>query len=218
MNQENTQQAETPKESIFKKPWLQSIIVVVVIFGALGGFLFWQGSANTVSIENSVLEAPLVSISSSAPGILQTLYVHEGDKIAANTQVALVGSDILTSKQSGIVAQASENIGSYFTPGQSVVTVVDTANMKVVGSIEETKGLKDLAPGQRATFTVDAFPGKKYSGIVDAVGASSQETGVTFSISDKRPVNKFEVKVRFSVDAYPELKNGMSAKITVYTK
>jgi len=41
---------------------------------------------------------------------------------------------------------------------------------------------------------------------------------VIFSISDKRPVKKFDVKLRFNVEAYPELKSGMSAKMTVYIK
>ena len=90
--------------------------------------------------------------------------------------------------------------------------------MKVVGQIEETKGLKNIAAGQRATFTVDAFPGKTYEGVVDEVSAVSDDTGVVFDISDQRPVKKFDVKVRFNVADYPELKSGMSAKITVYTK
>ena len=71
--------------------------------------------------------------------------------------------------------------------------------------------------GQRATFSVDAFPGKTYDGIVDQISPVSSDTGIVFSISDKRPVEKFEIKVRFNVADYPELKSGMSAKITVYT-
>jgi hypothetical protein len=88
----------------------------------------------------------------------------------------------------------------------------------VVGTIDETKGLNDVKAGQRATFSVDAFPGKTYEGIVDQISPVSDDTGVVFSISDKRPVKKFDVKVSFSVANYPELKSGMSAKITVYTK
>jgi multidrug efflux pump subunit AcrA (membrane-fusion protein) len=88
--------------------------------------------------------------------------------------------------------------------------------MKVIGQIEETKGLNKIASGQRATFTVDAFSGKTYEGVVEEVSAVSDSTGVVFNISDQRPIEKFDVKVRFNVADYPELKSGMSAKITVH--
>lgn len=217
MSQEQNMPVEN-KESIFQKPWIQSVTAIVVIFGALGGFLFWQSKAGRVLIENSHLEAPLVNLSPVTPGTLQSLYVHEGDTIAPNTQVALVGTGIISSKTGGIVASAKDVVGQYFAPGQTVVSIVDTANMEVVGSVEETKGLSDLAPGQRATFTVDTFGGTKYQGVVDTISPSSEDTGVAFSISDKRPIKKFTVKVRFNSENYPELRNGMSARITVYTK
>jgi len=183
----------------------------------LAVFLFWQTNKNTVFIENSDLEAPIINLTPSTPGVLNALYVKEGDKIEANAQVALIGSQIISTKVSGIVASAPLVLGSYFSPGQTVVSVVNTQEMKVVGQIEETKGLSSLIAGQRATFTVDTFPGKTYEGVVDEVSAVSDDTGVVFSISDQRPVKKFDVKVIFNVSDYPELKSGMSAKITVYT-
>ncbi len=205
------------KQNIFKKPWMHSLISFVVIFGVLAVFLFWQTNKNTVFIENSDLEAPIINLTPSTPGVLNALYVKEGDKIEANAQVALIGSQIISTKVSGIVASAPLVLGSYFSPGQTVVSVVNTQEMKVVGQIEETKGLSSLIAGQRATFTVDTFPGKTYEGVVDEVSAVSDDTGVVFSISDQRPVKKFDVKVIFNVSDYPELKSGMSAKITVYT-
>ena len=205
-------------KNIFKKPWMQSLISFVVIFGVLAFFLFWQMQKNTVSIENSDLEAPIINLTPGAPGVLNALYVKEGDKVEANTQIALVGSQIISTKVGGVVASAPNVLGSYFSPGQTVVSVVNTFEMKVVGKIDETKGLSSLKIGQRATFSVDAFPGKTYDGIVDQISPVSSDTGVVFSISDKRPVEKFEIKVRFNVSSYPELKSGMSAKITVYTK
>ena len=173
---------------------------------------------NTVFIENSDLEAPIISLSPTLPGVLNALYVKEGDRVPANTQVALVGSQIISTQNGGIVSSAPNVLGSYFSPGQTVVSIVNDAEMKVVGQIEETKGLDVLKTGQRATFSVDAFPGKTYEGVVDQISSVSDSSGIVFSISDKRPVKKFDIKVRFNVADYPELKSGMSAKITVYTK
>jgi len=211
-------QTEEIKESIFKKPWMHSLISFVVIFGVLAVFLFWQVNRNTVFIENSLLEAPIINLSATSPGTLNALYVKEGDEIPSNSQVALVGSQIIYTKDGGIVSYAPDVVGSYFSPGQTVVSVVNVKEMKVVGEVEETKGLKSLEVGQRATFSVDAFSGASYEGIVDQISPVSNTNGIVFSISDKRPVKKFNVKVRFNVEDYPELKSGMSAKITVHTK
>ncbi|MFZ1020116.1 MAG: efflux RND transporter periplasmic adaptor subunit [Minisyncoccia bacterium] len=203
--------------NIFKKPWVRSLISFVVIFVLLGGFLFWQTEKNTVFIENSDLEAPIINLSPTAPGVLNALYVKDGDRVPDNTPVALVGSQIISTQAGGIVTDAPNVLGSYFSPGQTVVSVVNFAEMKVVGQIEETKGLNKIKTGERATFSVDAFPGKTYEGVVDEISAVSDDTGVVFDISDQRPVKKFDIKVRFNVADYPELKSGMSAKITVYT-
>ncbi len=208
---------QTNKTSIFKKPWLQSLIAIVVIFGSLAIFLFWQASRNTVLVENSYLEAPMINLSGSTAGILNALYVTEGEKVSANSPVALVGSQIIYTKTAGIVADAAQVIGNYFAPGQTVVSVIDNQEMKVVGAVDETKGLNVIKIGERATFTVDAFPGKNYEGVVSEISPTSNDNSVVFSISDKRPVRNFNIKVSFDVAKYPELINGLSAKITVHT-
>jgi multidrug resistance efflux pump len=211
-------ETQTQKETFFQKPWVHSLGAVILIFGALGGFLFWQNTRGKVFIENAFLDAPIINLSATAPGTLNALYVKEGDVVEPNTQVALVGSQILTAKEAGVVTAAPNVIGNYFSPGQTVVSFVKTSGMKVVGTIEETKGLNKLAVNQPVTFTVDAFPGKKFTGVLETVSATSTETGVAFAISDKRPTKKFNVVVRFDAASYTELKNGMSAKITVDTR
>ena len=45
----------------------------------------------------------------------------------------------------------------------------------------------------------------------------SNESGVVFNISDKREIKKFDIKVRFDVNEYKIFKQGMSAKIKIYT-
>jgi len=214
---ENNNEKIEKKEHILKRPWVHSLMSFIVIFGLLGLFLFWQVESSTVFIENSNLEAPIINLAPSSPGVLNALYVKEGDQVAENTAVALVGSQIISTKDGGIVASAPVVLGSYFSPGQTVVSIVNTGEMKVVGQIEETKGLNRVQVGQRATFSVDAFPSKTYTGIVDEISPVSDNTGVLFNISDQRPIEKFDVKVRFNIADYPELKSGMSAKITVYT-
>jgi len=209
---------EIKKENILQKPLTRSIIGIVVVFLFLGGFLYWQANYNTIFIENSQINAPIINLSGITAGTLNALYVKEGDIISANTPVASIGTDIITSKQSGLITNVENNVGAFFTPGQTVVSMIHPEDLRVVGAIDENKGLANIKPGQKATFTVDAFGSKTYVGEVESISQSADDTSVVFSISDARPTKQFDVKVRFNVADYPELKNGMSAKITVYIK
>ena len=88
--------------------------------------------------------------------------------------------------------------------------------MRIVGRLEEDKGLKDVKVGQRVVFEVDAFGTKQYEGIIDEVSPTSRASDVVFNISDQRQENEFNVKARFNLSQDPELKNGMSAKMWIY--
>lgn len=213
---ENT--IEHKKSGFFSKPWVQSATSIIVIFGVLAGFIYWQYSKNSVFVENSQLQAPMANISSTASGVLNAIYVKDGDKVTVNQAIALIGSETIYAKEEGLVSGAPLVVGGYYTPGQTIATIIANNKMRVVGSIDETKGLEKIASGQHVTFTVDAFGGKTYEGVVDEVSSASNDTGVAFSISDKRPIKKFNIYVSFDTTKYPELKSGMSAKITINTK
>ena len=69
--------------------------------------------------------------------------------------------------------------------------------------------MNDIQVGDPATFTVDAFGGEQFKGVVDEVAPTSEQGSVVFNISDQRPTNQFAVYVRFDPTQYPQLKNGM---------
>jgi multidrug resistance efflux pump len=211
-------ETQTKKQKLFEKPWAQSTFIIIGIFTIVGLFLFWIDTRHTVFIENSEIDAPILNLSSAVPGILNTIYVHVGDNVQAGDKIALVGSQTITTSQDGVITSAPNLVGQYFNPGQTVATLVNPKELKVIGTIEENKGLKNISNGDAISFTVDAFPGKTYKGYVNEVSLTSKDSGVVFSISDARPIKKFEIKATFDDKLYPELRNGMSAKITVYTQ
>ena len=206
------------KQSALKKPWVQSIIGIVVAFGLLGLFFVIRGQLDTVKIDNSQILAPVITLSSTTGGTLNDMYVQNGDEVAANTPLALVGTEVITSKVAGVITDANQTTGATFAPGQTVVSMIEPSALRVVGQIQENKGLSRISVGQPVTFTVDAFGSKTYYGVVDSVSATSNASDVVFNISDEREEQNFDVKVRYDTTAYPELKNGMSAKIVVHIK
>lgn len=198
--------------------WLSAAIAIFLIAGSAGGLIYWKLNAGTVYINKSTISAPLIGLSPTESGPLMDVYVNVGDTIPAHTVVARVGTELIKSETSGLVVDIKNDTGAQIQSGQPVVTMLDPNELRVVGELDEDKGLSDVAVGDRVTFTVDAFGGKQYEGVVDEISPTSHQNDVVFSISDQRPVNQFDVKARFDYIKYPELKNGMSAKMWVSVK
>ena len=209
---------EKKETSLLKSPWVKSGGLVALVLIIAGGFLYFQSSTTRVKIDTSIISAPIIGLSPSAAAQLNETYVNVGDYVAQNTPVARVGDEVLKTKTAGQIVDVQNDIGKTFSPGQAVVSMVDPSQLRVVGTIDENKGLEKIHVGQLVSFSVDAYGSKTYSGVVDEVSPTSHQSDVVFNISDQRPTQQFDIKVRFNPDAYPELKNGMSAKLTIFTK
>lgn len=209
-------EAQAAEKRLVNSPWVKAGAAVALVAALVGGLLYWQTESTRIGIDKSLISAPQIALSPSQPGQLSQVFVNEGDFIKANTPVAKVGDELIKSKVAGEVVSVRNDIGKIFNPGEAVVTMVNPQELRVVGTIEENKGLAQIHIGQQVSFTVDAFGSRKYSGVVDEVSPTAKASGVVFNISDKRATQQFDIKVRFNPDKYPELKNGMSAKITVF--
>jgi len=171
---------------------------------------------NQIYVEDSQIVAPMIDLSSQNEGKLEKMYVNPGDNVTENQIVAQVGQELVKTKDSGIIITTEDDMGKIFQPGEAVVTMIKPDDLRVVAQIEEDKGLSEVTVGQRAFFTVDAFGSKKFDGIVDEVSPTSRQSDVVFNISSQRQEQEFNIKIRFDVNKYPELKNGMSAKSWIY--
>lgn len=195
---------------------LIAILVALIAIGGSAGLIYLNITSGRIYVEKSQISAPQIDLAPQTPGALQEIYVQAGDAVQANAPVARVGDELIKAKVGGTIISINNNIGKIFNPGETVVSMIDPQELKVIGQIEEDKGLKDLRVGQRAMFTVDAFGSKQYYGTVDEVSPTSRNSDIVFSISDKRQLSEFNTEIRFNVDQYPELKNGMSAKLWIY--
>jgi len=209
---------ENPKESIFKKPWVQSLTGIIIIILAVSGVLFYKSISSYISIEDGTVSAPIISITPETSGILDEVYVKVGDKVTTGQSLARVGSEILTSKVTGIIIYTNNTPGQFFTYASPVIKMIDTNELRVIGTIKEDAGLTKISIGDPAKFTLDAFGNKEFTGIVEEISETSKDTSVVFSISDKREVKEFTIKIKYDTVLHPEFKNNMSAKIKIYTK
>jgi len=209
----------TTEKNILKSARNKIIAVIslaVIIFGGIGGYIFWSISSSRVYVENSTVSATVANLSTVAGGTLQEVFVNVGDQVKMSAPVARIGNELIKAKSDGQILSINTNVGASFAPGQTVATMINPNDLRVVGQVQEDKGLKDIRVGQEAIFTVDAFGSKQYSGIVDEISPTSNAGDIVFNISDTRQENNFDIKVRYDINQYPELKNGMSAKLWIY--
>ena len=198
----------------------------VMLFGGTGVLIlavsvaaaYFISSGNLIAIDTASISAPLIDLSPTGSGQLNAVYVNEGDVLPANTPVALVGTEVVKTKVAGLIVQVNDTVGAQINSAQSVVEMIDPTQLRVVGRIDETKGLSKIQVGDPVTFTVDAFGGKSFTGVVDEIAPTSNESGVVFNISDQRQTQQFDIKARFDIDTYSQLKNGMSARMWIHTK
>jgi multidrug resistance efflux pump len=200
-------------------PWFWRGVIVLVVLVALAGILYWNDLESKIYIENAQITAPVISINPVTTGVINEIYVSVGDTVRKDQILAKVGDEILHAKTQGVITGVENTPGHLANPlldPQPVISMIDTRELRVTGRVQEDKGLKDIHPGQYVVFTVDAFPSSQYEGVVEKVAPAAREGDIVFSISDKRQEQEFDVTIAYDVTAYPELKDGMSAKMWIY--
>lgn len=190
-------------------------LFILIAAGVAAYFIF---SRNQIAIDTASISAPLIDLSPTVSGHLNAVYANEGDTLPANAPIALIGTEVVKTKVAGLIVQVNDTVGAQIAPGQAVAEMIDPSQLRVVGRIDENKGLAQIRVGDPVTFTVDAFGGTVFTAIVDEIAPTSNQSGIVFNISSQREVQQFDIKARFDTSAYPQLKNGMSARMWIHTQ
>ena len=129
----------------------------------------------------------------------------------------------LTAPVSGVIAKRNAEAGALVQVGQSLMSIVPDKDVWVTANLKETQ-LTNVRVGDRAEFTVDAYPGHKFTGRVESL---SPATGAKFSLlpPDNATGNFTKVVQRVPVKVAVEqpsesslpLRPGMSVDITIET-
>jgi membrane fusion protein, multidrug efflux system len=124
----------------------------------------------------------------------------------------------------GIVTKVEQlQVGDYINAAAPLFALVSQKNLWVEANFKETE-LTDMRPGQSATFTVEAYPDKTFTGTVES---TSPGTGSSFSLLPPENSSGNWVKVvqrlpvRLSIDASHAdvpLASGMSVIAEVDTQ
>jgi membrane fusion protein, multidrug efflux system len=143
---------------------------------------------------------------------------------AARDQVALqLSYTRVVVPSSGVVSKKSVEVGQLVQPGQPLMTVVPLRDVWVVANLKETEIVR-VRPGEPVEFTVDAYPGQTFRGVVESL---SPATGAKFSLlppdnatgNFTKVIQRVPVKIRVDgrTDPAHPLRPGMSAEVVIAT-
>jgi len=123
----------------------------------------------------------------------------------------------------GYVTRKRVEVGNNIQAGQPLLSLVQLDAPWVLANYKERQ-LTHVEPGQRVELTVDAYPGRRFSGRVDSIMAG---TGAAFSLLPPenasgnyvKIVQRIPVKIVIDPDSDPQhlLRVGMSVVPTIYT-
>ena len=111
----------------------------------------------------------------------------------------------------GMVGERGVRAGQYVRPGAQVISVVPLDTVWVVANYKETQ-LTRVAVGQRASVTIDTFPGVTISGHVDSIAPAS---GSQFTLlpPDNATGNFTKVVQRIPVKIVLDPGNALAGKL-----
>jgi HlyD family secretion protein len=108
-------------------------------------------------------------------------------------------------------------IGTMNNPGTQLLTISDMSEVEAVMMVDETS-TPQVKIGQTTDLSVDAYPGKKFKGVVTEVGSSpipKNDPDLLTLVANSEAIN-FKVKIR--VDSPPEsVRPGFSVTAEIVT-
>ncbi len=124
----------------------------------------------------------------------------------------------------GYITRKSAEVGNQIEVGQPLMAVVALDDIWVTANYKETQ-LETVRPGQKVKFTIDTYPGKKFTGKVESIMSG---TGAVFSLFPAenatgnyvKVVQRIPVKIVLDKETDTEhvLRIGMSVVSTILVK
>ncbi|MFA6450476.1 MAG: HlyD family secretion protein [bacterium] len=135
-------------------------------------------------------------------------------------RVALRETDIL-SPVDGIASKKISMQAEIVPAGKPILFIIDPAGLKITANIEETK-LHNFGIGSKARITIDALPGRDFTGSVRSIGTAANSKFALIpsgSASGQfiKTTQRIQAKIFLDGDL-SELKPGMNAVVSIKNK
>jgi multidrug resistance efflux pump len=151
------------------------LVIVVLALIAAGAFTasYVLDARHYVSTDNAQVDGDKIAVNAPASGTLIDWRATQGAELHADQVVGRikVNGGFVQPQQSirapadGTVAVDNGVEGAFVTAGTQLAIAYDFSKVFVTARVDETD-IDAVRPGQRVNFTVDAFPGTNFTGVV----------------------------------------------------
>ncbi len=125
----------------------------------------------------------------------------------------------LLSPINGIIAKKYQNVGSVVGPGTFIYSITNPNSLYIYALLEETK-LSGIRVGNPVNIKVDAYPNKKYKGVVESILPT---TASKFSLVPRdiaageftKVIQRVGIRIRFTSNNLSGLKVGLSGEVAI---
>jgi membrane fusion protein (multidrug efflux system) len=179
-----------------------------------------QQQKNQASSQTSVVSSQS-SATAETIEVAQSI-VKQREVDVANAKLNLSYA-IITAPVSGKVSKVNVEAGQLLQAGQSTFNIVQNSEIWVVANFKETQ-VRKMAPGQKVTVHVDAFPDHNFDAVLSSF---SPATGAKFSLLPPdnasgnfvKVVQRLPVKIEFNNpqdSLLDRLRPGMNVNVDVH--
>ncbi|HEX9058800.1 MAG TPA: efflux RND transporter periplasmic adaptor subunit [Clostridia bacterium] len=228
------------------KPLIIIILIILLLGGAGTVSYFVYQDAYFFSTEDAQVTANMITITPEVTGKVTSWDIKEGDTVkvgqilghqdisslvtnsSIDPRTLNSSADAIASKANikspidGKVITSNVVKGEVISPGMETATIADTSNIYIKANIEETDIFR-IKPGQKVDISIDAYPGKRFTGYVSSIGQATQNafsTSPTLNTSgDFTKVTQL-IPVKISIINAEELTMmpGMNATVKIHVK
>jgi len=142
--------------------------------------------------------------------------IRRTDGLLSQSQDLLSKTTIYAPMDGSISSLTSELgervVGTNQFAGTEIMRVADLANMEVRVNVNEND-VVNVKVGDRTRISIDAYPGKKFTGTVKEIASAAKTQGA----NTQEEVTNFLVKIRIA-DKDVKLRPGMSANVDIETQ
>ena len=199
------------------------VLGILILLGLAGYYLVWPAiSKDGALVVSGTVEATEVRLASELGGVVDEVYVAEGDLVAANQNVVSVqpsnsmrGSsrERIRTPIAGTVLYRSVEPGEFASPGAPLVTVADLDRLTLTVYVPEDR-YGQIMLGASYPVTVDSYPAEVFTGTVSHIADRAEFTPRNVQTTDSRKTTVFAIKLDLAQNG-GKLKPGMPADVNL---
>lgn len=197
------------------------VLGLLALLSLAGYYLVWPAlNKDGALVVSGAIEATEVRLASEYGGIVDEVYVVEGEPVAANQTVASMRPNASTHGSSrerirtpiaGVVLYRSFEPGEFATPGAPLITVADLSHLTLTVYVPEDR-YGQVTLGGAYSVTVDSFPTEAFTGTVRHIADRAEFTPRNVQTTDSRKTTVFAIDLDLSPSG-GKLKPGMPADV-----